>query len=142
MAIFSLANRTTNTTTANATIELIAGASARFRLIETGIFMGAATASIFLFGRPAAIGITPTSPISLLPEDPADSTPGCKTALAWGTSPTAPTASMRRVNLPGTIGAGLILTFPRGITVAANGTLVYHNSGATGVSDIYFVADE
>lgn len=142
MSLYSLANRTTNTTTANATIELIAGATHRYRLLETGIFMGAATASIFLFGRPAAIGVTPTTPILLLPEETADAAPECKTALAWGTSPTAPTASLRRVNLPGTIGAGLILTFPRGISVAVNGTLVYHNSGATGVSDIYFVADE
>ena len=54
----------------------------------------------------------------------------------------APTASFRRINLPGTIGAGLILTFPRGITLAVNGTLCLNNSGATGVADIYFVADE
>lgn len=142
MAIFSLANRTTNTTTNNAAIELIAGASARFRLLETGIFCAAATATVLAFGRPAAAGATPTSPINLLPEDPADSTPGCKTALAWATPPSPPTAAMRRLNLPATIGAGVILTFPRGIVVAANGTLVHENVGTTGACDIYFVADE
>lgn len=142
MAIYSLANRTTNVTTNNATIELIAGATHRYRLLETGVFMAAATASVFSFGRPAAIGVTPTTPVLLLPEETADANPECKTALAWGTSPTPPTAAMRRLNLPGTIGAGIILTFPRGITVAVNGTLVHENVGTTGVSDIYFVADE
>jgi hypothetical protein len=137
-----LANRTTNVTTAQAAIELIAGATHRYRLLETGTFGAAATASVFLFGRPAAIGVTPTTPILLLPEETSDAAPECKTALAWGTSPTPPTAAMRRINLPATIGAGIILTFPRGISVALNGTLIYSNSGATGVQDLYFVADE
>lgn len=142
MAIYSLANRTTNVTTNNATIELIAGATHRYRLLETGVFMAATTASVFSFGRPAAIGVTPTTPILMLAEEVADASPECKTALAWATPPTPPTAAMRRLNLPATIGAGVILTFPRGIAVAVNGTLVHENVGATGVSDIYFVADE
>ena len=37
MAIYSLANRTSNTTTANACLEIIASSSVGYRLLELGI---------------------------------------------------------------------------------------------------------
>jgi hypothetical protein len=142
MAIHSLARRTTNVTGSNAATEFIAGATHRAKVVEAGIIMAAATASVFMIGRPAAAGVTPTAPVLLLPEDIGDSAPECKTALAWGTSPTDPTAAFRRPNLPATIGAGIIFTFPRGIMLAVNGTLVIQNVGTTGVVDCHLVADE
>lgn len=141
MAIYSLARRTTNVTTSNAAIELIAGAANRCKVLEIGIFLAAATTSTFGLGRPGSAGNTPTSPVTVLGEDPND-TGTAKTALAWGTSPTDPTNFFRRISLPATIGTGVIWTFPRGIILAINATLVVQNIGATGVADVYFVIDE
>lgn len=143
MAIASSAVRTTNTTTANACVELIASANNAYKLMETGLSIAAATTSVYLFGAPAAIGVTPTTPAALVFEDGGNtSTPATTTALAWGTSPTAPTVSQRRVSLPATIGAGVVFTFPRGYAILKAKTLVYHNSGTTSAADIWFVVDE
>ena len=143
MAIYSLANRTTNTTTANANLEAIAAAALGYRLLELGLTINAGTASVFGFGTPAAIGITPTSPVTVLAEDAGNTATGnTTTALAWGTPPTIPTNFYRRVSLPGTIGAGIIWTFPRGITVLKAKTLILWNLSTTSVADVWVVVDE
>lgn len=145
MAIYSIARRTTNVTSGNAGIELIASSVRRIRLMEAGLFLGAATASTYSLGRPAAAGITPTAPVLLLPEDPSDpnaTTTTSSTALAWGTSPTNPTNDLRRIGLPATIGTGVIFTFPKGIVIAASATFVWQNLATNGVVDAYFVVDE
>ena len=46
------------------------------------------------------------------------------------------------MNLPGTIGAGIILTFPRGFIVPVSGNAVTHNLSATGVMDIHVVCED
>ena len=142
MAIYSLSNRTSNVTIANANLEIRAGASNRPRLMEMGIWLNAATQSPIGLGRPQAIGITPTSPVTVLAEDPAESTGLTQTALAWGTGPTVPLQFFRRVNIAAAIGAGVVLTFPRGIVIAAAGSLVNWNIAATSVNDVHIVVDE
>lgn len=143
MAIFSLANRTTDTTTAHDCIEMIAGANTAYRLLELGIFLNAATASAFGFGRPAAIGITPTTPVTVLAEDGGNTTAGnTTTALAWGTQPTIPANFARRVSLPATIGAGMIWTFPRGFTVLKALSSVLWNLSTVSAIDTWLVVDE
>ena len=142
MAIYSIANRTSNVTIAAANTELRTAATGRGAVMELGVFMAAATASVVGFGRPQAIGVTPTSPITVLAEDPGDLAGTLQTALAWGTGPTVPVQFFRRLNLPATIGAGIILTFPRGLIIAGSSSVVLWNITATGVMDNYFVVDE
>ena len=142
MAIYSLSNRTSGAGSGAANIEVRAAATNRPRVMEIGIWMAAATASVVGIGRPQAIGVTPTSPVNVLSEDPADPTGQTQTALAWGTPPTVPLGFFRRVNLPATIGAACILTFPRGLTIAAGASLVHWNTAAVGVMDVHHVVDE
>ena len=72
MAVYSCARRTTNVTIANPCIEIIAGAYHAVRIIEISIILAGATAVTLGIGRPAAIGVTPTTPVSCLPEDTSD----------------------------------------------------------------------
>lgn len=147
MARYSLRTRTTVTTSGAASYELICTSAARrIRLMELGIFLGAATASTYGLGRPAAIGVTPTSPVAFLPEDPADVTGLSTTAVAWGTGPTVPANFFRVVALPATIGAGIIWSFgPAGLVIPNTGisTLVLWNITAnSAVTDVYAVIDD
>lgn len=142
MAIYSLGNRTSSGTAATAALELRTAATDRAALMELDVFMGAATASIFGLGRPQAIGITPTSPVTLLAEETSDPAATTQTALAWGTGPTVPLNFFRRINLPATIGAGIIYTFPRGITIPISSSIVLWNIGTDGVADVNVVVDE
>src|SRR3990172_12259225 len=109
MATYSLANLTTNVTSANAALELRTASTDRVRLEELGASLNAATASTYGIGRPGAIGVTPTSPITWLAQDPASPAGTAQTALAWGTGPTVPANFFRRWNLPAQIGAGVML---------------------------------
>ena len=145
MSIYSVANRTTATATGTAALELIAGSNLGYRMLECGITINAATASVFGLGRPAATGITPTSPVTVVAEDGGNTATGnSTTALAWGTGPTAPTTYMRRVSLPATIGAGIIWTFPRGVIVLKTLSTVLFNpsAGSNSVADVWDVVDE
>jgi len=141
---YELAVRTSSGTAATAAWEIRAGATpGRSKLVEIGFFLAAATASQFGLGRPAAIGDTPTAPVDFLAEDPNDvlATGVIQSALAWGTGPTVPTAFLRRISLPATIGAGVIWTFPQGIVIPASGSLVLWNIGTDSVVDAYAIVE-
>ena len=141
MGIYSVAERTTNVTIANPCIEIIAGATIRVKILEISVILAAATASVFGLGRPAAIGLTPTTPVTALPEDDVDPTGSYTTALAWATPPTIPTTFLRRFNLAAAVGAGIVLTFPQGLYITASESIILWNISATGVSDINVVAE-
>lgn len=148
MAIYSVANLTTNTTSANANQEVISGANVGFRCLEVGLALSTASASSFGFGRPSAASVTPTSPVTVVAEDAGNNAAGnTTTALAWGTGPTAPSTYLRRVGLPATIGAGVLWTFPRGVIClkggsGANGSLVIFNLASNGTINTWVVVDE
>jgi hypothetical protein len=142
MAIYSLANRTTSTTSAAACLEIRTTATDRPRLMELGITISAATASVFGLGRPAAIGTTPTTPVTVLAEDTGDPAGTITTALAWATAPTVPANFFRRVSLPATVGAGIIWTFPRGLVIAVSSSVVVWNITTNSLADIWIVVDE
>jgi hypothetical protein len=143
MAIYSVANRTSSGTIATAAQEVIAGSNVGFRMLECGLTINAATASVFGLGTPAATGITPTTPVTVLAEDAGNTAAGnTTTALAWGTGPTVPANFYRRVSLPATIGAGMIWTFPRGLIVLKTKSLVLWNITADAVADTWVVVDE
>lgn len=145
MARYSLALRTSGVTSGVATWELRSAATDRFSVLEIGIFMGAATASTFGLGRPSAIGVTPTSPVTVLAEDSASPAGTAQGAVAWGTAPTAPAGPnyLRRIGLPNSIGAGIIWTWSPGqLIVPISGSIVIFNLATNGVADIYAVIDE
>ncbi|MDP1615478.1 MAG: hypothetical protein Q8L68_06745, partial [Methylococcales bacterium] len=106
-----------------------------------GVFLSAATASIIGLGRPAAIGITPTDPVDFLQEDPNNVLAAgvIQSALAWATPPTVPTAFLRRIALPATIGTGVIWTFPEGIVIPISFGIVVWNLGLNSALDAYAV---
>ena len=142
MAIYSLGVLTTGTTSATAAWEIRTASTDRIYILELGFFMNAATASTYGFGRPAAIGVTPTSPVTLIAEDPAAPAGTAQSALAWGTGPTAPTAFHRRVNTPATIGTGIIWTFPRAFIVPVSSSVVLWNLATNGAVNAYVVEDD
>jgi hypothetical protein len=142
--IVSLAVRTTGVGVGAAAWEIRTGSTpGRARLLELGVFLAEATASVYGLGRPAAIGVTPTSPVDFLVEDAADvvATAVVQSALAWGTGPTVPANFLRRVSFPATIGSGVIWTFPKGIVIPVSSALVLWNITANGVVDAYAVLD-
>ena len=141
MAVYSIANRTTNVTIANPCIEIIAGATIRVKIVEISIVLAAATVSTFGIGRPAVIGVTPTTPVTALPEDIVDPTGPFTTALAWGTEPTIPAAFIRRATIAGAVGAGIVFPFPKGLYIEASKSVIIWNITATGVTDINVVAE-
>jgi hypothetical protein len=140
MAIYSHAARTITVTSGVATWELRTAAGGRAHIREIGIFMAAATASTFGLGRPAAIGVTPTSPVTGLGEDPAEPAGLSSTAVAWATAPTAPTNAYyhRRIGLPAAIGSGVIWTFGLGeLVVSISSSIAIYCLATNGVADIY-----
>lgn len=142
--IVSLGVRTSAGADAAAAWEIRTGATpGRAKLLEIGFFLAAATASVIGLGRPAAIGITPTSPVDFQVEDPNDVVASgvVQSALAWATGPTVPTAFLRRIGLPATIGTGIIWTFPKGITIPVSGGLVLWNLSTNSVLDAYAVVE-
>lgn len=140
--ILSLGVRTVDGTAAKAAWEIRTAATpGRAKVLEIGFFLVAATASQIGLGRPQAIGITPTSPVNFLPEDPNDviASGVVQSSLAWGTGPTVPTAYLRRISLPATIGTGIVWTFPRGITIPVSSSLILWNVGTNSLLDAYAV---
>jgi hypothetical protein len=132
MPIYSLAQTSTSTTSANAAADVACSTGARPRLMEYGLFLGAATASTFSLRRASALG-TRTSPVALNPEEPGDpALTGINlvdAAVAFSVEPTELTTKFRSIGLPATIGVGVIWTFPRGMTLAqALSMVVIHDA--------------
>lgn len=141
---YTLGVRTSSGTAAAAAWEIYTAATpGRVRLLELGFFLAAATASTYGLGRPAAIGDTPTTPVTLLPEDPNDVIAAgvVASALAWGTGPTVPTAYLRRISLPATVGTGVIWTWPEGLVIPVSSSIVLWNIGTNSVVDAYAVVE-
>jgi hypothetical protein len=96
MARFSQGFRTT--ATQNAVIEFLGGAGSRARLVELGLSLVAQTLTPVGLGYPAALGVTPTTPVTILSEAD-NATLAGTSALAWATPPTVPTYFYRRASL-------------------------------------------
>lgn len=145
MAVYSIGQRTSDTTNTDACFDVATSTGCRPRLMELGLAMAAGTASIFGLIRPSAIG-TRTSPVAMLPEDPGDPTLTGITltdsAVAHSVQPTFGSVYLRRYATPATVGAGFVWTFPKGLVIAASGSIVLRNLGTNGVSDVYAVVDQ
>ena len=144
----SISRLTSSGSSAAAALELIAGSSFGFWLRGLTLTLAAATASVYGLGRPAAKGITPTTPVALLLNG-AVGTLGqvvTSTAIAWGTGPTVPVSFIRQASLPASIGAAATLVdvlYPgESIWVPAGASLVLWNGAANSVAYVNITVDE
>ena len=143
MSLYGLSQRTTSGTAATPSWEVRATASNKPRIMEVGISQAVATAGVFGFGRPAAIGSTPTTPQNFVAENDAGaSTSNTTAAVAWGTAPTVPPNFNRRISCPAAVGAGVIWTFPRGMDIALSNSVVIWIIATAPVCDVWSVVDE
>ncbi len=143
MAIYSLSQRITVGTIGVAAWDARAAASHKPKIMEVGLSMNAATASVYGLGRPAAAG-TQTTPVVWLDEADGEAPAGViSSAVAFSGAPTVPTQFLRRVSTPATIGAGIIWTFPRGLGLPESGNIVLWNiTAAAATSDVWGVSDQ
>jgi hypothetical protein len=143
MAIYSRADRTSNVTTAAACYEIRTTSTDRPKIMEIGISLVTAAATVIGIGRPQAIGVGPTSAVIVQAEDTGDPAGTIVTCMAWGTTaPTVPLQYFRRWSFPGTVGAGVIFTFPRGLIVPISSSLVFWNILGGATLDVHVVIDE
>lgn len=145
MSLYSIAQRGTATTSANAVTDMAVSTGVRPRLMEMGVFLGAVTASTYSLRRTSAIG-TRTTPTALLAEDPADPVLTGITlvdsAIAFSVEPTELATKIRAVGLPAAIGAGMVWTFPRGLVLAISLSFVIINDATNSAAlDHHWVAD-
>ena len=142
MSIYSLSLPTTVTTIAAAAMDIKAAATNTPSIMEVGVNLGAATASLYGLGR-AGNTPTQTAPVLLQAEDPSKPAALTGCAVAWSVAPTVPAQHLRRCSLPATIGAGVIWTFPRGLSLAVSASLVLWNITAnSALTNLWVVADE
>jgi hypothetical protein len=138
----------TKTTTAAAgpIVTLLAPSTARPDIREIGIFIApTAAAAIVGLGRPAAVGAGAATGTLGQAMDAADPTALCTLTTSFATTqPTAPTNFFRRVDLPATVGAGLIWVWGiNELSVPQSGNLVlWQISTAIVTYDVYVKWEE
>jgi hypothetical protein len=84
--------------------------------------IGRATTELFQLG-----------PVALQAELPYDVASNSGVAISWSVTPVIPPQFFRRISLQTSIGAGYVLTYPKGITIAQSNSLLLWgiNGGAT-----------
>lgn len=140
----SFSFRTSNVTNANACLEVLAHATKPCRIREIEISLVTAVATVLGLGRPAAKGITPTTPLTVLPEDAGLIAGGTTGAVAWGTGPTVPDNFIRRVSFPATIGSRVCWQWSRGdeLIVVPSASIVLWNILGGATLDVTIRVDE
>jgi len=141
MGIYSIAVRTANMTISQTSITMVTSSTVRATIFENGLTIAFANASTYGLGHPGA-GTTLGTTSNGQPEDLAGPSSPTQVGTTWTTQPTAPANYLRRTNLPATVGAGIIWTFPRGITIPVSNSMCIYNISAVSNSDIWYVWDE
>jgi len=143
MSLYALALRTTQTAAANPSWEVRSTSGNKPRIMELWIAQVTAVAGVYGIGRPAAIGVTPTTPQTFVDEGDGNA-PAAQTtaAVAWGTAPTIPSNFNRRLPCAGSIGVGAIATFPRGLGIPTSNSIITWIIATAPVCDISCVVDE
>lgn len=138
----SISRRTSGAGAGAAALEIITGAAKGFWLRQVDFTLVAATASVYALGRPAAKGITPTTPVLFPPNASGDPTTiTAASVLAWGTGPTVPTVFYRQNSLAAAIGQQTIWA-NLDIWIPVASTIVLWNVAANSVADVNIIIDE
>jgi hypothetical protein len=147
---YELGILTTGTASGAAAAEIRAGTSTPLSLLELGIFLNAATATILQIGRPGntpagGTAQTATKPTSLRPSGGASL--GGIILASWTTAPTVPAAgnNHRQISLPAAIGNGIVFSWQIGEMIISPTTadgMVIWNSQLNSALRIYMKWDE
>ena len=141
MTLAVLCQRTQVSATTLANTQWRSTAGTRTRTMEASLVSTTATAGPIGLGVPAVSAIQPYEEYSIR-EDEADPQGTTRGAVAWFTSPTAPTIYKRRCYLPAVAGVGVIWTFPQGLTMPMGSFLVVFNIAAVAIFDVNILLDE
>ncbi len=143
MALYGFGARTTQTVAANASFEMRSTAGNKPKCLQLELAQVTAVAGQYGVGRPAAIGVTPTSPQTVVDEADGNGATGLTTtALAWGTGPTVPSNFNRRYTCVAGIGAGFIAVFPGGFGLPVSGSIVVWIVATAPVCDVNVAVSE
>lgn len=143
MARYGIAVPKTTTAAAGLLCQLRAGATRDIRVFEIGVFSSTAVSGDVGLIRPTAVGATFTSSAVGAPLDSFSAAGVAVVDTAATTAPTIGTNYMRRIVLPGSIGAGIIWSFPGGINVPINGSLALWQQSVLAVGyTVHFDYDE
>lgn len=143
MSIYSLSQRTIVTAAAGSNWEIRTAATDLPRVMEIGIINVTAVAGVYGIGRPAAIGVNPTTPVTFIAEDPADPVSTVTACVGWTTTaPTLPANFFRRAITAAAIGAGILFTFPRGLKIAVSNSIVVWVIATAPVCDVWATLDQ
>ena len=143
MATYALGVTTISTTNGTAALELFTCPTCSCRVLEMSVLLLAATASTFGVGRPAAQGVKPAGTNFVQEGNTADLVGRTQAAVGWTTTPpTAPAAYMRQASIGGTIGNGIIWTFPRGLFVPISASIVLWNLATNSTAYVSICIDE
>ena len=143
MARYEIGITKTTGAAAGLLAQLRAGAGRDIRVFEMGVFASTAVSGEVALIRPSAVGATFTSSGVGASLDSASSAGVAVVDTAATTAPTIGTNYMRRIVLPGSIGSGVIWTFPQGINVPVSGSLALWQLSALAVTySAYFDYDE
>ena len=137
MALFSLAQRTINTTTASPAWEVRSTSGNKPKLLVLKLTQNTAVAGVYGVGRPAAIGITPTSPQTFIDEADGNGATGLTTAaVAWGTAPTVPSNFFDRYSAAASIGVGFLEIYPGGLGLPVSSSVIIWIIATAPVCDV------
>jgi hypothetical protein len=138
---YSITSNTVTVSANSAAFELFSS-QVSLLVISISIFNPTGVSCTFGLGRPVVIGQSQTSPITGLAEDGNGPAGSGKVATAWGTAPTIPINFFRRINLPAVGGSGIIWSFPKGLIIPVQNSIVLWNIAANGPTSFYCVWDE
>lgn len=148
IAGYELGNSTVATPGAGAAALELRAPSRRFKTREFSVASQSATTYRFALGRPAAIGVTPTTQSTVQAQDPAEAAGTTISVISWGTAPTAPATFLRQFDFNNVPGSAVIWTWPSDgeliIPVVGGGatTLVLWAITAGPTCDYYVVGGE
>lgn len=113
------------------------------RVFEIGVSVASAVAGEIALVRPSAVGATFTSSSTGAPLDNVSGAGLAVVDTAATTPPTIGTNYLRRFQLPATIGAGVIWTFPAGIVIPISAAITLWQLSTLAVTyDVYIDWDE
>jgi hypothetical protein len=143
--IYSIADQVTQGGNGSCLWEIRTASSDMARLVELGSSNAidiTPSAVSYGLGRPAARGVTPTTPLTMLAEDEAGPAGTVQTAQAWGTAPTAPANFFRRYRNFHFNSYDFL--FPQGLVIKVSASFVIWTltGGTATAQQVYAVVDE